>query len=111
MSRKSNKNIFVLNRNPRIPCDSLPSLDLNHWRDRGTKCMINKKLIEFGRSENISPCVTCVCTKEGTICNSLRVKNCLNLTSKWTLDSILNDSVCKVQCSFALRLQSTANTK
>lgn len=52
-------------RNPRVPCDSLPTMDLTHWSDRGSKCMINKRLVDTGKTVNISPCVTCVCTKEG----------------------------------------------
>lgn len=38
------------------------------------------------------------------ICNSLKVKNCLNLSKSYSRDEILADSVCKVQCSFALRI-------
>jgi hypothetical protein len=90
--------------NPRVPCKSLPTIDFSHWRDRGSRCVINSKLIDAGKSEQISPCVMCICTKEGPICNSMKVKNCLNLKTRFSREEILGDSVCKVQCSFALRI-------
>lgn len=56
---------FHSRRNPRVPCNSLPAMDFSHWADRGSKCNLNNKLIEAGKTERISPCVMCVCTKEG----------------------------------------------
>lgn len=38
------------------------------------------------------------------MCNSLKIKNCLNLAKSYSRSEILKDSVCKVQCSFALRI-------
>ena len=51
--------------NPRIPCKSLPTPDLTYWRERSSYCTINNKMINLGRSEHISPCIMCTCTKEG----------------------------------------------
>lgn len=56
---------LLYSRNPRVPCDSLPSMDLTHWSDRGSNCMINNRIVATGKTVHISPCVTCVCTKEG----------------------------------------------
>ncbi|KAI1303198.1 Peroxidasin -like protein [Halotydeus destructor] len=97
--------------NPRVPCKSLPAMDLSHWSDRGSRCTINGKLVDAGKAERISPCVTCVCTKEGAICNSIKVKNCLNLMDDFSKKEILEDSVCKVQCSFTLRLHPSASAR
>lgn len=117
-----------------MPCKSLPTIDFSHWAERGSRCNINNKLIEAGKTEQISPCVSCVCTKEGVrtctgvsvmwslltfiffpsfsqpICNSMRVKNCLSLTNSFSRQEILQDSVCKVQCAFALRLVPAIDT-
>ena len=56
-----------LYRNPRVPCHSLPYLDLSHWREEVTQCRVNGLDIELGSSRKISPCTSCTCTKEGVI--------------------------------------------
>ncbi|XP_054715544.1 uncharacterized protein LOC129225022 [Uloborus diversus] len=93
--------------NPRMPCKSLPSLDLNHWRDKPSCELENddgrKMSILQGHSHRISPCVTCSCTKEGMICQSLKISNCFQLASTYSRELILDDDVCKVQCAFAFR--------
>ena len=53
--------------NPRVPCHSLPYLDLSHWREKVTQCRVNGLDIELGSSKKISPCTSCTCTKEGVI--------------------------------------------
>ena len=63
----------------------------------------------------------CTCTKEGPLCQSLKVENCFHLAQSFTRylflsyililyllilfirSAILNDHVCKVQCAFAFR--------
>ncbi len=58
-----------LNRNPRIPCNELPTIDLRAWREPGpapgTTCNIAGSIIQIGQSHLPSPCVQCTCTTEG----------------------------------------------
>ncbi|GFR03936.1 peroxidasin [Trichonephila clavata] len=92
--------------NPRMPCKNIPSPDLSKWKEK-TSCnhrtdreRIN---IAMGHSHRISPCVTCSCTKEGMVCQSMKISNCFQLASTYTREMILDDDVCKVQCAFAFR--------
>ncbi|XP_035204868.1 uncharacterized protein LOC118179818 [Stegodyphus dumicola] len=89
-----------------MPCTNLPSLDLSHWKDK-TSCHLNTGdegfTVAMGHSHRISPCVTCSCTKEGMICQSMKITNCFELASTYTRELILKDDVCKVQCAFAFR--------
>ena len=59
--------IFFYSSNPRVPCHSLPYLDLSHWREEVTQCRVNGLDIILGSSKKISPCTSCTCTKEGVI--------------------------------------------
>lgn len=62
--------------NPRIPCDRLPALNLEAWRETPPQgrshaqvqvktCNIGGRVVEVGGSGLPSPCVSCVCTPEG----------------------------------------------
>jgi len=88
--------------NPRVPCKSLPSVDLELWKER-VSCTVGATNIEVGKADRISPCVMCTCTKEGPICQSLKIVNCFQLAQTFSPAAILNDHVCKVQCAFAFR--------
>ncbi|KFM70982.1 Peroxidasin-like protein, partial [Stegodyphus mimosarum] len=50
--------------NPRVSCKSLPSVDLEQWKER-VSCTVGKVTIDVGSADRISPCVMCTCTKEG----------------------------------------------
>ncbi|CAG0880270.1 unnamed protein product [Cyprideis torosa] len=88
--------------NPRVPCTTLPGIDLGHWKEF-TTCSIGDVRIGVGQADRISPCVMCTCTKEGPICQSLKIDNCFLLAKSFTPQDILKDHVCKVQCAFAFR--------
>lgn len=88
--------------NPRTACASLPKLDLEEWKERFS-CIVGKITIDVGTAERISPCVMCTCTKEGPLCQSLRINNCFLLAKTFSKEYILTDHVCKVQCAFAFR--------
>lgn len=51
---------------------------------------------------NISLCFS-FCFFPQLVCQSLKVSNCFQLASKYTMETVLADSVCKVQCAFAFR--------
>lgn len=53
--------------NPRVPCRSLPSINLNAWRENtnGQTCIIGDKQVHVGESAFPTPCTSCVCTVEG----------------------------------------------
>lgn len=57
---------YSLKRNPRVPCKSLPSIDLELWKER-VSCTVGSTNIEIGKADRISPCVMCTCTREGVI--------------------------------------------
>lgn len=52
--------------NPRVPCQSLPQIDLGAWRESaGSGCVIGDRHVEVGESAFPSPCTSCICTQEG----------------------------------------------
>ncbi|KAL1122797.1 hypothetical protein AAG570_003123 [Ranatra chinensis] len=85
--------------NPRIDCNSIQKIDLTKWRKRAS-CLVESINIDIGTTANISPCVTCTCTKEGPLCQSVKVKNCLLLLQSFNPKLVISDTVCKVQCLF-----------
>ncbi|XP_063866938.1 heme peroxidase 2-like [Scylla paramamosain] len=88
--------------NPRVSCRDLPGVNLELWKER-VSCGVGKTNIDISGAERISPCVMCTCTKEGPVCQSLKIDNCFHLAQSYSPESILNDHVCKVQCAFAFR--------
>ncbi len=88
--------------NPRVNCDALPFVDLDLWKERIT-CKVSEVSIETGDARRVSPCVMCTCTKEGPLCQSLKIENCFHLAQSFSPQAILEDHVCKVQCAFAFR--------
>ncbi|KAF5284358.1 hypothetical protein FQR65_LT13575 [Abscondita terminalis] len=90
--------------NPRVPCHSLPHIDLTPWREStGHGCIIGERQVAVGESAFPSPCTSCICTSEGGQCASLRVTDCNQLMREWSRDIILRDEVCTAQCGFLLR--------
>lgn len=52
--------------NPRVPCHSLPQLDLGAWREAASQgCVIADRHVGVGDSSFPSPCTSCVCTNDG----------------------------------------------
>lgn len=52
--------------NPRVPCQSLPHIDLNAWREStGQGCIIGERQVAVGESAFPTPCTSCICTNEG----------------------------------------------
>ncbi|XP_026292684.2 uncharacterized protein LOC113217054 [Frankliniella occidentalis] len=88
--------------NPRVSCADIPIVDLTEWKER-PKCSVGRQEIPVGDSAKISPCVECSCTREGPVCQSLRVTNCVSLVERADLRAVLRDDVCRVQCAFLLR--------
>ncbi|BET01861.1 Animal haem peroxidase [Nesidiocoris tenuis] len=89
--------------NPRVPCSSIPQMDLEPWRE-SPACSVKGVSIDVGRTSNTSPCVTCTCTKEGAICQSVKVKNCVSLLHKFGADEVAKDTSCKVQCLYVFNI-------
>ncbi|XP_034243586.1 uncharacterized protein LOC117646626 [Thrips palmi] len=88
--------------NPRLPCHSLPSIDLTAWRETHQGCNIGGRNVAAGESALPSPCTSCICTEEGAQCASLRITDCGQLMREASRDSILRDDVCMAQCGFLL---------
>ncbi|XP_073996346.1 uncharacterized protein [Rhodnius prolixus] len=89
--------------NPRVSCSSITQIDLNQWRERAS-CNVGSVNIDRGTTVNTSPCVTCTCTKEGPLCQSVKVKNCISLLQNFSPDAVANDTVCKVQCLYVFKV-------
>ncbi|XP_074027554.1 uncharacterized protein isoform X2 [Leptinotarsa decemlineata] len=91
--------------NPRVPCHSLPEINLNAWKEfgNGNGCIIGDKQVSVGESAFPTPCTSCICTAEGGNCASLRVTDCRQLMREWSRNAILQDEVCTAQCGFLLR--------
>ena len=51
--------------NPRVPCRSLPAMDLTPWKDQEATCVVLDKTIALGASSLVSPCTSCTCTADG----------------------------------------------
>lgn len=86
----------MFNRNPRIPCEAVPKVNLNLWRDSST-CVIGGVAVSVGETRAASPCTLCQCRANGPQCQTLKV-DCFQLRSRVALEDILRDSVCRAQC-------------
>lgn len=51
--------------NPRVPCSSMPQVDLSQWRENVQGCQIGNRHVRVGESAFPSPCTSCVCSAEG----------------------------------------------
>ncbi|PSN37939.1 hypothetical protein C0J52_20255 [Blattella germanica] len=89
--------------NPRVPCHTLPHIDLNAWRETPQGCQIGGRTVAVGESGFPSPCTSCICTIEGAQCASLRITDCGQLLREASRDAILRDDVCTAQCGFLLQ--------
>ncbi|CAG0882057.1 unnamed protein product [Darwinula stevensoni] len=96
--------------NPRVPCKTLSTVNLDLWQERQS-CQVNEVDIGLGGANRISPCVMCTCTKEGPVCQSLKIDNCFQLARGFSPENILHDHVCKVQCAFAFRAFPTVSSQ
>uniref|UniRef100_A0A0A9VVR2 Peroxidasin n=2 Tax=Lygus hesperus TaxID=30085 RepID=A0A0A9VVR2_LYGHE len=86
--------------NPRVPCSSLPAIDLNAWRETAQQgCQIAGRTVPVGESAIPTPCTSCICTSEGAQCASLRVTDCGRLLREAGRDAVLRDDVCSSQCA------------
>ncbi|XP_052740356.1 heme peroxidase 2 isoform X1 [Bicyclus anynana] len=88
--------------NPRVPCSSLPKIDLSAWRESSTQgCLIAARNVPLGESAFPSPCTSCICSTEGAQCASLRITDCAQLWREWPREAVLRDDVCTAQCGAA----------
>ena len=74
--------------NPRVPCSALPAINLDLWKER-VSCTVGNVGIEIGDAKRISPCTMCTCTKEGPVCQSLKIENCFHLAQAFSPEAIL----------------------
>ncbi|CAH1185902.1 unnamed protein product [Phyllotreta striolata] len=97
--------------NPRVPCHSLPAINMNAWKEFGgnTGCIIGDKYVRVGEGNFPTPCTSCVCTPQGGNCASLKITDCQELLRFWPRETIVKDEVCTAQCGFLLK-DSTATS-
>ncbi|CAH1390605.1 unnamed protein product [Nezara viridula] len=94
--------------NPRVKCNSLPTIDLNAWRETAqTGCQIAGRTVAVGESYIPTPCTSCICTPEGAQCASLRVTDCDRLLREAGMEAVLEDEVCSSQCGEYLTRQTS----
>ncbi|KAH8389184.1 hypothetical protein KR200_003942, partial [Drosophila serrata] len=94
--------------NPRVPCASMPQIDLNAWRENVQGCQIGNRNVRVGDSAFPSPCTSCVCSADGAQCASLRITDCGQLIRQWPKEAILRDEVCNSQCGIYLTGQQAS---
>ncbi|KAI8436026.1 hypothetical protein MSG28_004155 [Choristoneura fumiferana] len=95
--------------NPRVPCASLPKVDLSAWRESSAQgCLIAGRNVAVGDSAFPSPCTSCICTTEGAQCASLRITDCAQLLREWPREAVARDDVCAAQCGAAAPSPSRA---
>ncbi|KAK7069012.1 hypothetical protein SK128_018576, partial [Halocaridina rubra] len=82
--------------NPRVPCAAVSKTNVELWRDSNT-CVIGTQAVGIGETRTPTPCTLCTCTSSGPQCQTLKV-NCFELRSRFGLDEILRDNVCRAQC-------------
>ncbi|XP_063588513.1 uncharacterized protein LOC134765694 [Penaeus indicus] len=82
--------------NPRVPCAAVGKVNLDLWRDANT-CVIGNQAVGIGETRTPTPCTLCTCTTAGAQCQTVKV-NCFELRSRFRLDEILRDNVCRAQC-------------
>ncbi|KAL0279058.1 UNVERIFIED_CONTAM: hypothetical protein PYX00_000696 [Menopon gallinae] len=93
--------------NPRVPCQSIPDINLNAWKENKQGCHIHGHHISVGGTAVPTPCSSCACTAQGAQCASLRVTDCNQLLREWSREAVLRDEVCTTQCGFLLRDTTT----
>ncbi len=64
-----------------------------------------------GDAKRISPCTMCTCTKEGPVCQSLKIENCFHLAQAFSQQDILKDHVCKVSSSASMLYRHTVKKR
>ncbi|XP_021931926.1 peroxidasin homolog [Zootermopsis nevadensis] len=89
--------------NPRVPCHSLPHIDLTVWKETPQGCQIGGRSVAVGDSGFPTPCTSCICTVDGAQCASLRITDCGQLLREASRDAIQRDDVCTAQCGFLLQ--------
>ncbi|XP_048519800.1 uncharacterized protein LOC109542192 [Dendroctonus ponderosae] len=92
--------------NPRISCNSMPSIDFNAWKESAQGqggCIIRGRHVQIGESTFPSPCTSCICTAEGGNCASLKVTDCNQLLREWSKEIVIRDEVCAAQCGVLLK--------
>uniref|UniRef100_A0A0K0EXE9 Peroxidasin-like protein (inferred by orthology to a human protein) n=1 Tax=Strongyloides venezuelensis TaxID=75913 RepID=A0A0K0EXE9_STRVS len=88
--------------NSMIKCKDLKKINLNEWKENSS-CEMEGKKIVYGTAFDVTPCVSCTCTKEGVICNPKKIINCERLLAKYGRKIMFDDTACMVQCSMILK--------
>ena len=68
MFKDFTNDLEIFFRNPRVPCHSMPQIDLSAWRENVQGCQIGNRHVRVGESAFPSPCTSCVCSTEGVSC-------------------------------------------
>lgn len=70
MKENFKKITFLFFRNPRVPCHTMPQIDLSAWRENNVQgCQIAGRQLSIGESAFPTPCTSCICTNEGVSLN------------------------------------------
>lgn len=52
--------------NPRVPCNSLPDIDLSAWKEQsGQGCVLRDRHLQIADTAFPSPCTSCICAEDG----------------------------------------------
>lgn len=91
--------------NPRVPCRSLPPLDLTPWREQDSTCVVLGKSIALGASSLVSPCTSCTCTAEGVSTKISYTQSILRFVSFHYFRDIDPMLIFTIKCHFTLCLR------
>uniref|UniRef100_A0AC35TFV4 CHK domain-containing protein n=1 Tax=Rhabditophanes sp. KR3021 TaxID=114890 RepID=A0AC35TFV4_9BILA len=98
--QKIQPNVFELPddlTNAQIPCDDLARIDLKKWSEAPV-CIMETTVLNLGEYRKKSPCLGCVCTKDGLRCETIKVTNCKKFYEENKTSDLMNDPACIIQC-------------
>jgi len=86
--------------NPTVKClDDIGHLDLGLWKEEvDSSCRVDDVTIAAGSSQRVSPCLSCVCTRDGAKCETVTVTSCVQLIRQFGVDEVEKDKNCHRQC-------------
>jgi len=92
--------------NPMVRCSStIKHLDLSQWKDadyRVSTCQVGDRTILQGERYRVSPCTSCLCTRQGAKCETVNLhrsgSSCLEIVRDWGIKKVEEDLSCRPQC-------------
>lgn len=78
---------FFFDRNPRVPCQSLPRPNLKAWQESQNGCHFRGRFFSVGESYLPTPCTSCICTTQGVSLGKVHPNSSVCFTDKTILST------------------------